>query len=210
MGRVSKAKRVRIQNLKNLQNSSVQISGNAAQQQEDDESDTEYLPGLEIRATFVELEAKGIIPHWEDEPEEDSDGEEVDEEAEAEVHDDATFLTFTSRMQEAQLLLEAQEHEAEALRKRPKRYLGNSERTRYRNAAKRRKIQAEGKQKFLTDFWKKSKPELMVIPEAIDISSTEELSDVEEVEVEVASDVVSMNYFVFYNYLTGLIDSSHA
>ncbi|KIJ34038.1 hypothetical protein M422DRAFT_264001 [Sphaerobolus stellatus SS14] len=141
MGQVLKSKCARIQNLKNLQNSSVEISGNTTQQQQDDESDTEYLPGLEIRARFVELEAKGIIPYWEDEPEEDSDGEEVDEEAEAEVHDDATFLTFASRMQEAQLLLEAQEREAEALRKRPKRYLGNSERTRYQNVAKRRKIQ---------------------------------------------------------------------
>ncbi|KIJ42626.1 hypothetical protein M422DRAFT_254069 [Sphaerobolus stellatus SS14] len=132
MGCISKAKRAHIQNLKNPSKPPVGIDESALQD-ENKESDTECLPGLDIQ--------------------EESEGEEVDEDAEPEVHNDATFLAFASQMQEAQRLLEAQEHEAKALRKRPKQYLKTSE-------------------------------------QAIEISSSEEFSEVEEVEAEVFSNVI--------------------
>ncbi|KAF8512158.1 hypothetical protein BU17DRAFT_96555 [Hysterangium stoloniferum] len=100
-------------------------------------------------------EGKGEGEGEDDEANESYLKEEEEEEEEAEIENEVDLLTFIQTLQDAQRAAQEEEKQKRAKTKRPRFYTGNSKRSMARYAAKRQKIVQEGKQKFITDHFKK-------------------------------------------------------
>ncbi|KIJ26479.1 hypothetical protein M422DRAFT_55512 [Sphaerobolus stellatus SS14] len=159
------------------------------------DSDAEYQPKDAIQAKLMRLEKEGLIPEWDD-SESEAEEDIVDEDAEAEVRNDAMLLTFVMRLREAQELMDKVEREKSALRKRPKRYQGNSERSKRRWAQQRHDmLKANPNHKFITDWFKplKKKEASEQAMESIDLTldddgedSHAEVSEPQEIDIDSA------------------------
>jgi hypothetical protein len=76
---------------------------------------------------------------------------------EGEISDEAALETFIKTLQDAQKAAQEEELRKNSSNKRPKHYTGNSERTQYRHAARRRILAADGQTQFITSFFQSSK-----------------------------------------------------
>ncbi|KIJ40865.1 hypothetical protein M422DRAFT_48908 [Sphaerobolus stellatus SS14] len=188
MGRKSNLAKLRIQLAVKAQEKASEHRDSSPSLACESGSDMDYIPEDPIQQKLIDLE-KGVIPEWDDSGSKSDDEDILDEDAEAEARDDAALLTFTSCLQDAQELLDKAQREKNASRKRPKKYLGNSDRTKRCWAQKRCKlIELNPKHKFIT-HWFHPQPlktsevpgkisEAPIAPQAIDlVSEGEETPD---------------------------------
>lgn len=163
MGTKSKAARARLANLPNKSSKPYKTTVEDASDSEDDhEWVPSPMPELDEISDSECGSEDGEDVDWDEEQDseqrgkvfvldimdwdsdlEDSDGD-GDEEEEEEICNDAALLTFSNVLQQAQEIAAAAERKQRAGKMRPRHYKGNSERTRRRFAATRKKLAANG------------------------------------------------------------------
>ena len=172
MGRVSKAKSSRINNLSQRPKKHARCASSAS------DSDSEGAESVPEVSEEDSDEKSAMSSFWvvldDLETDDDADEEgEIDSDGEAEIHDEGGLSKFMVVLQEAQVVARKEE----ARNNRPQHYTGNSKRSKQRHALQRRKLAQDPNHQFITNFFKPVKR----IRDEVD--SCQEMSDEETIEV---------------------------
>ncbi|KIJ50611.1 hypothetical protein M422DRAFT_44342 [Sphaerobolus stellatus SS14] len=125
----------------------------------------------------------------------DCSEDEIDEDGEAEIQDDAQLLKFVTVLQDAQVAAQLEEKERMGGRKRKKHYTGNSLRSEQRHAANRRKLAQDPTHQFISQFFPLKKDSTRSIPSVSTERNEEQVSlvtDSIENDAEAIDEIVSL------------------